>query len=112
MIKGEAQLKGGVLMATYVTLVKFTSEGLKSIGDFGKEWEEGTKRIAQMGIKTIGAYGLLGPYDMMFIYEAPDEKAAASIPLSFSSQKGGAQTETWTAIAMEEFVKLTGRFKG
>ena len=26
-------------MATYVTLVKFTSEGLKNIGDFGKEWE-------------------------------------------------------------------------
>jgi len=95
----------------YVTLVKFTSEGLKSIGDFGKEWEEGTKRAAQMGIKPIGAYGLLGPYDLMFIYEAPDEKAAASLPLSFSSQKGSAQTETWTAIPMEEFVKVTGRLK-
>ena len=99
-------------MATYVTLLKFTSEGLKSIGDFGKMWEEGSKRVAQMGIKTIGAYGILGPYDMMFIYEAPDEKAAASMPLSFSSQKGSAQTETWTAIPMEEFAKLTARFKG
>ena len=47
-------------MAPYVTLLKFTSEGLKSIGDFGKGWEEGVKRTAQMGIKTIGAYGLLG----------------------------------------------------
>ena len=43
MIRAEAQPKGGVLMATYVTLVKFTSEGLKSIGDFGKEWEEGAE---------------------------------------------------------------------
>ena len=98
-------------MATYITLVKFTSEGLKSIGDFGKEWEEGAKKTAQMGIKTIGAYGLLGPYDMMFIYEAPDEKAAASVPLYFSSRKRGAQTETWTAIPMEEFAKLTERLK-
>jgi uncharacterized protein with GYD domain len=99
-------------MATYVTLAKFTAEGLKSMGDFAKEWEEGAKRVAQMGIKTIGAYGLLGPYDMMFIYEAPDEKVAAIVALSFSSRKGGAQTETWTAIPMEEFVKLAGRLKG
>jgi uncharacterized protein with GYD domain len=97
-------------MATYVTLVKFTSEGLKSVGDLGKMYEEGTKIAAQMGIKSISAYALLGPYDMMFIYEAPDEKAAASMPLSFSST-GSGQTETWTAIPIEEFVKLTGRPK-
>jgi uncharacterized protein with GYD domain len=99
-------------MATYVTLLKFTSEGLKHLGDFGKTWEKVSKRVAQTGVKTIGAYGILGPYDMMFIYEAPDEKAAAGVPLAFSSQKGGAQTETWTAIPMEEFVKVTGRLKG
>jgi len=92
-------------MATYVTLVKLTSEGLKNIGDLGKRFEEGTKIAAQMGIKTISAYSLLGRYDMMFIYEAPDEKAAARMPLSFASG-GGSQTETWTAIPMEEFVKL------
>ena len=99
-------------MATYVTLLKFTPEGLKHLGDFGKTWEKVSKRVAQTGVKAIGAYGILGPYDMMFIYEAPDEKAAASVPLSFASQKGAAQAETWTAIPMEVFVKLTGRLKG
>lgn len=92
-------------MATFVTLVKFTSEGLKGIGDLGKRFEEGLKMAERMGIKTIGAYGLLGPYDMMFIYEAPDEKAAARMPLSFASG-GGSQTETWMAIPLEEFIKL------
>ena len=92
-------------MATYVTLVKFTSEGLKNIGNLGKQFETGIKMAGQMGIKTIGAYGLLGPYDLMFIYEAPDEKAASRMPLSFASG-GGGQTETWTAIPLEEFVKL------
>ena len=48
--------------------------------------------------------------DMMFIYEAPDEKAAAGMPLSFSA-RGSGQTETWTAIPIEEFVKLTGGSK-
>ncbi len=111
MIKVEAQPKGGVLMATYVTLLKFTSEGLKSITDFGKAWEEGRKRAEQRGIKSIGAYSLLGPHDMMFIYEAPDEKAAQSLTLSFAS-RGDAHTETWTAIPMEEFAKLAARLQG
>ena len=97
-------------MPTYVTLLKFTSEGLKRMTDFGKAWEEGQKRAERMGIKSIGAYGLLGRYDMMFIYEAPDEKAAASLPLSFAP-RGDAQTETWTAIPMEEFAQLATRFK-
>lgn len=97
-------------MATYVTLVKFTSEGLKSMGDLGKTYKEGTKMVAKMGIKIIGAYGLLGPYDMMLIYEAPDEKAAVRMPLSLASG-GTGQTETWTAIPMEEFIKLAGRPK-
>jgi len=98
-------------MPTYVTLLKFTSEGLKGMPDFGKSWEEGKKRAEQMGIKSVGAYGLLGRYDMMFIYEAPNEKAAASLPLSFTPE-GSAQTETWTAIPMEEFAKLAAKMKG
>ena len=98
-------------MPTYVTLIKFTSEGLKSIGDFGKSWEAGKKIAEQMGIKSIGAYSVLGRYDMMFIYEAPNEKAAAGMPLSFAPQ-GSAQAETWTLIPMEEFVKLTEMIKG
>lgn len=98
-------------MPTYVTLLKMTSDGLKGVADFKKSWEEGRKRGEQMGIKPIGAYGLLGRYDMMFIYEAPNEKVAAGMPLSFAPE-GSAHTETWTAIPMEEFVELAARFKG
>ena len=97
-------------MPTFVTLVKFTSEGLKNVATLGDRWEQGVKMAEQMGVKTIGAYALLGAYDMMFIYEAPNEKIAAGLPLSFAPD-GGGQTETWTAIPMEEFVGLTGMFK-
>ncbi|HEY48423.1 MAG TPA: GYD domain-containing protein [Dehalococcoidia bacterium] len=98
-------------MPTYVTLVKFTSEGLKAVSDIGKRYEEGRKIAEQMGITTTGAYALLGRYDMMFIYEAPDEIAAAGMPLSFAAD-GGGQTETWTAIPMADFAKLAVAAKG
>ena len=98
-------------MPTYVTLVKVGAEGAKSMGDLRKGYEEGTKMAEQMGIKSIGAYGVLGPYDMMYIYEAPDEKVAAGSCMAQVAKWGG-ETETWTVIPMEEFIKLTERLKG
>jgi uncharacterized protein with GYD domain len=98
-------------MPTYVSLVRMTESGLKSIADFGKSWEVGKKRAEAMGIKHISAYGVLGPYDMMFIYEAPNEKAAAGLPLSFAPE-GSGQTTTWTLIPMEEFAQLAARLRG
>ena len=98
-------------MPVYVTLVKLGPGGAKSLADLDKSYEEGMKMSEQMGIKHIAAYGLLGPYDMMFIYEAADEKAAATSSL-FQSVKWGGQMETWTAIPMEEFAKITAKLKG
>jgi uncharacterized protein with GYD domain len=98
-------------MPIYVTLVKAGPEGAKSMADLDKSYEEGMKMAQQMGIKPIAQYGLLGPYNLMFIYEAADEKAAVSNSL-FQSAKRGGQMETWTAIPMEEFAKLTARLKG
>ena len=98
-------------MPVYVTLVKLGPGGAKSLADLDKSYEEGMKMSEQMGIKHIAAYGLLGPYDMMFIYEAADEKAATSSIMA-QSVKWGGQMETWTAIPMDEFKKLTARLKG
>jgi len=97
-------------MPTYVTLVKLGAEGAKSMGELRKGYEESTKMAEQMGIKSIGAYGVLGPYDMMYIYEAPDEKVTAGTCMAIVSKWGG-ETETWTVIPMEEFIKLAERVK-
>lgn len=94
----------------YATLVKFTSQALSSVRDPGKAYNEGVKMAAQMGIKTIGAYATLGPYDMMLLYEAPDEKVAAGMAMAFATKWGG-QSETWTLIPMEEFTKLIAKLK-
>ncbi len=97
-------------MTTYVTLIKFTSKGPEGITDFGKAWEQAAQRVESLGVRIVGAYGLLGPYDMMIIYEASDQKSAARLPLSIASLRGSVKTETWTTIPLEEFVKLPDSF--
>jgi uncharacterized protein with GYD domain len=97
-------------VATFITLVKFSGETLKDMGNFGAVYEEGVKTGKQMGIKSIGAYATMGPYDAMFIYEAPDEKTALCMVMSIATKQGGT-TETWAAIPMEDFTKLAAGAK-
>ena len=97
-------------MPTYATLVKFTPQGLAGMGDPEEAYKEGTKMAAQMSIKTIGTYATLGPYDMMLLYDAPDEKVAAGMATAFAMKWGG-QSETWTLISMDEFAKVMVKLK-
>ena len=97
-------------MPIYVTVLKSVAEAMRSMDDFGKWYEEYKKILEQMGIKHIGAYALLGRYDMMFIYEASDEKAAMRLALS-SSTGSVVPSETWTAIPMEQFAKIAATVK-
>ena len=97
-------------MPVFVTVVKAPAESVKSMGDIGKWYEENKNALRSKGIRFISAYALLGRYDIMFIYEAPDERMAMTTALS--SLRGAAvPSETWTAVPMEEFVQITKRLQ-
>jgi uncharacterized protein with GYD domain len=96
-------------MPTYVTLVKFTAKGPHSISDFGDAWEETAEAIGDLGINITGVFGVLGPYDMMILYDAVDQKTAAKLPLSIAARKEDISTETWTTIPLDEYVRIGQR---
>lgn len=98
-------------MAMYMTMVRFTHQEARGITNFCREWQDSAKRIEGLGIKLLGSYGILGPYDMAFVYEAPNEEKAAGVPLSISYLDPGIQTETWTVIPMEEFAAISERVR-
>ena len=49
----------------------------------------------------ISSYATLGTYDVLLIYDAPDEKAVVSMAINFSDKWGG-RPETLTLIPVEE----------
>ena len=63
---------------------------------------------AHMGINVIGGYATLGPCDLMLLYDAPDETAAAGMAMA-PDARTNAQAETWTLIPAEDFAKLAVR---
>lgn len=95
-------------MQTYVLLTKLAPDVAKRVKDrakLGRAWLEEVKRKCPE-VKFLSHYALLGRYDFLDIYEAPDEKAAAKVSL-ISLENGAFQAESLIAIPYKDFVKLT-----
>jgi uncharacterized protein with GYD domain len=89
---------------TYATLVRFTAQSESSYANPRQALEEGMEIAEEKGIKMIGSYATLGPYDVMLIYEATDERVAANLAVDFGLKWSG-RAETWTLIPAADFRK-------
>lgn len=95
-------------MQTFILMTKLSPEvsrQMKSRPKLGREWLEQVKEKCPE-IKFISHYALLGTYDFMDIYEAPNEESAAKVSM-ISLANGALQAESWTAIPYKRFLELT-----
>jgi len=81
-----------------------TMRDLKHRENIGKEWFEAVKQKCPE-VNWIAHYALLGPYDFMDIYEAPDEEIAAKVSL-VTMAKGAVSAESWNAIPYQHFLEI------
>ena len=93
-------------MTNFVTLWKYTKDGLVDMRKAPERFEVVKKLIGDAGGKLVLAYGLIGEYDVLTIMEMPDEKAAMTTILKICS-KGRVIPMTMTALSMEDFLKIT-----
>ena len=94
-------------MQTFVLMTKLAPEMSKQVKDqekLGRVWLEQVKEKCPE-VNFLAHYALLGPYDFLDIYEAPDEETAAKVSL-ISLQSGAFQAESWVAIPYKRFVEL------
>ena len=100
-------------MKTYVLMSKLTPQGpsivevvsrVKSGPKTRRAWiEEVRKQCPE--VKFLASYALLGSWDFMDIYEAPDSETAAKVSMICSSM-GSFAVESWTAISEQRMEKL------
>lgn len=94
-------------MKTFILLTKLSSEISRQIKDrskLGRAWLEQVKEKCPE-VKFISHYALLGEYDFLDIYEAPDEETAAKISI-ISLSNGAYQAKSLTAIPYKRFLEL------
>ena len=95
-------------MKTFILMTKLSpdvAEQFKEREKIGREWLDEVKEKCPE-VKFVSHYALLGNYDFMDIYEAPDEETAAKVSL-ISRLHGATTAESWTAIPYNKFLDIT-----
>ena len=92
-------------MATYVTLLKYTQQGIEGIKQGPARVEAARKVAKAMGAEIKQFYLVMGHYDAVVISEGPDDETATKLVLAIASQ-GNVSTETFRAFTEQEFRSL------
>jgi uncharacterized protein with GYD domain len=92
-------------MPTYVTLFKWTEQGIKDIKNAPNRFDAAKKLVEAGGGKTLGIYVTMGDWDLVAITEGPSDEIAAAAALSITS-KGNSRTTTMRAFTESEFAKI------
>ena len=95
-------------MKTFVLLTKLpagTSASMSHRKELGRDWLEQVKHKCP-GVKFIAHYAILGRFDFLDIYEAPDEETAAKVSM-ISLSNGAFEAESLFAIPYKRFLELS-----
>jgi uncharacterized protein with GYD domain len=94
-------------MATFITTLHFTEQGLKGVRDTCNRAAAFKTAAEKLGIKVTGQYWTLGAFDGVIVFEAPDEATATAAMLHLSSQDN-LRTQTARAFDAAEMQKIVG----
>ena len=92
-------------MPTYVTLIHYTEQGVKTFKDLPQRLEDTRKAGEAVGAKLVAFYLTMGQYDAMVVSEAPDDETVATLALA-AGGRGNVRTETLRAFTEDEAKKL------
>ena len=88
-------------MPTYVVLGSFTDQGIRTIKDTPKR-VDGLKAMCQAaGVTIKEMYWTLGQYDLVAVFEAPDDTAITAFGLNIG-KVGNVRTQTMRAYSADE----------
>ena len=92
-------------MATFITTIKFTENGIQNIHESPKRAAAFKTAAKKLGVKVKDVYWTLGGFDGVLVFDAPDDETATAAMLHLSSQ-GYVHTTTARAFGSTEMEKI------
>jgi len=92
-------------MATFITTIKFTEHGIKSVSETTKRAESFKAVAKKLGVKVTEIYWTIGAFDGAIVFDAPDDETATVALLQLASM-GNVQTTTTRAFTAAEMGKI------
>ena len=92
-------------MATYITLIRYTQEGIQNMKESPERLDKAKEAIKAAGGELKTFYLTMGQYDAVVISEVPDDQTMSKLLLSIGSQ-GSSRGETLRAFTEDEYRKI------
>ena len=92
-------------MATYIALTKYTQQGIQNIKESPARLDSAKKAFQSMGAEIKQTFLVMGQYDLVVVFDAPDDETAAKLMLATGSG-GNVSTQTMRAFTEDEFRKI------
>ena len=96
-------------MATYIMLANWTDRGLQAVTDGPKRMDHAKKMLEEMGGHMQLLYLTMGQYDLVGIFDAPDDAVAVRYTLMLG-QLGNVRTMTMKAFPEEAYRHIVNSF--
>lgn len=87
-------------MPTYVMLAHWTDQGIRTIEESPRRLDAAKKTLVDMGGQFRSLYLTMGNYDLVAIYDAPDDAVAARFTLILGKM-GNVRTTSMKAFPEE-----------
>ena len=86
-------------MATYISLVNWTEQGIKNVKDSPARLDDAQALARKLGGEMKQMFLTMGGYDMVAILDLPNDEAAATLALKLGA---GGSVRTTTLKAFDE----------
>ena len=94
-------------MPSYLSLINWTEQGVKAIKQSPERLDAVKQATQAAGGRMIFFYMTMGRYDLVTLYEVPNDDAAARVSLQLG-MGGNVRTTTLRAFTEDEYRKLVG----
>jgi uncharacterized protein with GYD domain len=98
-------------MATFITTIKFTQQGVKDIDHTMKRAAIFKTEAKKLGAKVKEIYWTLGDHDGLLILDAPDDETATAVMLHLGAM-GNVHTSTCRAFTAAEMDTILTKVHG
>jgi len=97
-------------MATYVGLIQFTDQGIRNVKDTVKRGEAAIAEAGKMGMKIVEEFWTMGAYDVVVLFEAPDDETMSAFILKVGAL-GNVRGQTLRAFRRQEIEQILSKMK-
>lgn len=97
-------------MTTYIMLANWTDQGIRNVRESPKRLDAARAALKDMGGDFQTLFMTMGEYDLIAVYEAPDDAVAARFALLLGGL-GNIRTRTLKAFPERAYREIIGSLK-